>query len=82
MIGKTVSAQINLANVVPDVPAVGSNEKGLVDTFVGLIHASSDLLRSYVKLLNPRKFANDLIRANFGYAVGLQLPEELLGRAI
>lgn len=53
--GNPVIPEIKLANVVPGVAAVDSSEKGVNETFVGLIQTASDQLRAYIKVLDPRQ---------------------------
>lgn len=81
MTGNPVIPEVKLANVVPGVAAVDSSEKGVNETFVGLIQTSSDQLRAYIKVLNARQLVNELICSTLGRSVGLPVPEGFLVRA-
>lgn len=81
MNGNPVIPEIKLANVVPGVAAVDASEKGVNETFVGLIQTSSDQLRAYIKVLDARQLVNELVCATLGRAVGLPVPEGFLVRA-
>jgi hypothetical protein len=80
MTGNPVIPEIKLANVVPGVTAVDSSEKGVNETFVGLIQTASDQLRAYIKVLDPRQLVNELICSTLGRAVGLPVPEGFIVR--
>lgn len=81
MTSKAAIPEIKLANVVPGAAAVDSSEKGINETFVGLIQTSSDQLRAYIKVLDARQLVNELICATLGRSVGLPVPEGFLVRA-
>lgn len=78
MNGNPIIPEIKLANVVSGVAAVDSSEKGVSETFVGLIQTSSDKSRAYIKVLDARQLVNELIRVNVGYELGLQSRRNLL----
>ena len=81
MTGNPVIPEIKLANVVPGVAAVDSSERGVNETFVGLIQTSSDQLRAYIKVLDVRQLVNELICSTLGRLVCLPVPEGFLVRA-
>lgn len=81
MTGNPAIPEIRLANVVPGVAAVDSSEKGVNETFVGLIQTSSAQLRAYIKVLDARQLVNELICTTLGRSVGLPVPEGFLVRA-
>lgn len=81
MTGNPPIPEIRLANIVPGVAAVDSSEKGVNETFVGLIQTSSDQLRAYIKVLDARQLVNELICSTLGRSVGLPVPEGFLVRA-
>ncbi len=81
MNGNPVIPEIKLANVVPGVAPVNSSEKGVNETFVGLIQTSSDELRAYIKVLDARQLVNELICSTLGRSVGFPVPEGFLVRA-
>lgn len=72
--------EIKLANVVPGVAPVDSSEKGVNETFVGLIQTASEQLRAYIKVLDARQLVNELICSTLGRSVGLPIPEGFLVR--
>lgn len=80
MTGNPAIPEIRLANVVPGVAAVDPSDKGVNETFVGLIQTSSDQLRAYIKVLDARQLVNELICTTLGRSVGLPVPEGFLIR--
>ena len=81
MNGNPMIPEIKLANVVPGVAAVDSSEKGVNETFVGIIQTSSDQIRAYIKVLDARQLVNELLCSILGRSVGLPVPEGFLVRA-
>lgn len=73
--------EIKLANVVPGVAAVDASDKGVNETFVGLIQTSSEQIRAYIKVLDARQLVNELICTTLGRSVGLPIPEGFIVRA-
>lgn len=80
MVGLSIIPEIRLANVVPGVVAVDSSDKGVNETFVGLIETSLDQQRAYIKVLDARQLVNELICSTLGRSVDLPVPEGFLVR--
>lgn len=70
-----------LANVVPGVAALDLDDKGVNETFIGLIQTATDQQRAYIKVLGPRQLVNELVCSTLGRAVGLPIPEGFIVRA-
>lgn len=70
--------KIRIGNVVPGAVLIGSDRKGVNETFVGLIELPEGRLRAYIKILQHPQLVNELISTALGRAGGLQIPEGFL----
>ena len=68
--------EVKLANLVPGVTALDADDKGVNETFVGLIQTAIDQHRAYIKVLDSRQLVNELVCSTLGRAVGF--PTEFL----
>lgn len=73
--------EIRLANVLPGAAALDINDKGVNETFVGLIETSTEHHRAYIKVLDSRQLVNELVCSTLGRAIGLPIPEGFIVRA-
>ncbi len=71
---------IKLANVVPGAAFLSADEKGVNETFVGLVQTAAEQIRAYIKVLDGRQLVNEIVCTTFGRAVGLPIPEGFLLR--
>jgi len=72
---------VRLANVVAGAAPLGADERGVNETYVGLIQTASEQIRAYIKVLGGKQLVNELICSTLGRAVGLPVPEGFLVRA-
>lgn len=73
---------IELANVAPGAVLLGSDEKGINETFKGFIDTASGRYGAYIKILGGRQLVNELISTTMGRAVGLPVPQGYLLRIL
>lgn len=73
--------EIRLANIIPGVTAPGAEDKGINETFVGLIQTTTEQHRAYIKVLSSRQLVNELVCSTLGRAVGLPIPEGFIVQA-
>jgi hypothetical protein len=73
--------QIKLGTVVPGASFIEADDKGVNETFVGLIQLPEERLRAYIKVLSGRQLINELICVTVGRAAGLPIPEGFLLKA-
>lgn len=78
---QTAIPDVRLANVLPGAAPLGAGEKGVNETFVGLIETATERHRAYIKVLDSRQLINELICSTLGRAVGLPIPEGFIVRA-
>jgi hypothetical protein len=78
--GNTI-ATVELATVLPGSRRLGEHERGVEDSYVGLVQLGDDQLRAYIKVLPGRQICNELLGAVVARAVGLPVPRPFLAHA-
>jgi hypothetical protein len=73
--------EITTANALPGASLVDTHDKGVNETYIGVIETASEQRRAYLKILDAKQLANELICSTLGRAVGLPIPEGYVVRA-
>lgn len=71
---------IECANVVPGAKLLPPDERGVNETFVGVVDGPSGRHRAYIKVLAGKQLLNELVATTIGRSLGLPIPKGYLLR--